>query len=65
MNERADATCELVLSLRRDGVAEVADEIQTALGGTAGAGSAVDAIAGADAGVQRLRRRSTRSASRR
>ena len=39
-------TSSCVLSLRRDGVAKVADEIQTALGGTAGAGTAVDAIAG-------------------
>jgi hypothetical protein len=37
---------ELVLSLRRDGVAKVADLIQTALGGTAGASAAVDQIAG-------------------
>jgi hypothetical protein len=36
---------ELVLSLRRDGVANVADLIQTALGGTAGADGAVDDIA--------------------
>ncbi len=42
----AQANLELVLSLRRDGVAKIADEIQTALGGTAGAGTAVDAIAG-------------------
>jgi hypothetical protein len=42
----AQTNLELVLSLRRDGVANVADEIQTALGGTAGAGTAVDAIAG-------------------
>jgi hypothetical protein len=42
----AQTNLELVLSLRRDGVASVADEIQTALGGTAGAGTAVDAIAG-------------------
>jgi hypothetical protein len=42
----AQANLELVLSLRRDAVATVADEIQTALGGTAGAGTAVDAIAG-------------------
>jgi hypothetical protein len=42
----AQTNLELVLSLRRDGVATVADEIQTALGGTAGAGTAVDAIAG-------------------
>ncbi len=41
----AQTNLELVLSLRRDGVARVADEIQTALGGTAGAGTAVDAIA--------------------
>jgi hypothetical protein len=45
--EMADAQgdLELVLSLRRDGVAQVADLIQTALGGTAGAGRAVDDIA--------------------
>lgn len=36
---------ELVLSLRRDGVSKVADLIQTALGGTAGASRAVDDIA--------------------
>ncbi|MBS1869804.1 MAG: hypothetical protein JSS99_09075 [Actinobacteria bacterium] len=42
----AQSNLELVLSLRRDAVAKVADEIQTALGGTAGAGTAVDAIAG-------------------
>jgi hypothetical protein len=42
----AQTNLELVLSLRRDGVAKVADEIQAALGGTAGAGTAVDAIAG-------------------
>jgi hypothetical protein len=42
----AQTNLELVLSLRRDGVAKVADEIQTALGGTAGAGTAVEAIAG-------------------
>lgn len=42
----AQSNLELLLSLRRDGVANVADEIQTALGGTAGAGTAVDAIAG-------------------
>jgi hypothetical protein len=42
----AQTNLELVLSLRRDAVAKVADEIQTALGGTAGAGTAVDAIAG-------------------
>lgn len=36
---------ELVLSLRRDGVAAVADLIQQALGGTAGAGRAVEQIA--------------------
>jgi len=42
----AQTNLELVLSLRRDAVARVADEIQTALGGTAGAGTAVDAIAG-------------------
>lgn len=42
----AQSDLELLLSLRRDGVAKVADEIQTALGGTAGAGTAVDAIAG-------------------
>jgi len=42
----AQTNLELVLSLRRDAVAKVADEIQTALGGTAGGGTAVDAIAG-------------------
>jgi hypothetical protein len=42
----AQTYLELVLSLRRDAVANVADEIQPALGGTAGAGTAVDAIAG-------------------
>lgn len=42
----AQTDLELVLSLRRDGVAKVADEIQTALGGAAGAGTAVEAIAG-------------------
>lgn len=41
----AQTDLELTLSLRRDGVAKVADEIQTALGGTAGASDAVDAIA--------------------
>jgi hypothetical protein len=42
----AQSDLELLLSLRRDGVKNVADEIQTALGGTAGAGTAVDKIAG-------------------
>ena len=42
----AQPDLELLLSLRRDGVANVADQIQTALGGTAGAGTAVDEIAG-------------------
>ncbi|HKG38822.1 MAG TPA: hypothetical protein VKB25_07520 [Conexibacter sp.] len=42
----AQSDLELLLSLRRDGVKNVADEIQTALGGTAGAGTAVDRIAG-------------------
>jgi hypothetical protein len=42
----AQSDLELLLSLRRDGVSHVADKIQTALGGTAGAGTAVDAIAG-------------------
>ncbi|HKG03395.1 MAG TPA: hypothetical protein VKB03_09440 [Conexibacter sp.] len=42
----AQSDLELLLSLRRDGVANIADEIQTALGGTAGAGTAVDAVAG-------------------
>lgn len=42
----AQSDLELLLSLRRDGVTKIADEIQTALGGTAGAGTAVDAIAG-------------------
>jgi hypothetical protein len=41
----AQSDLELLLSLRRDGVAKVADLIQTALGGTAGAGRAVDDIA--------------------
>ncbi|HEU4701821.1 MAG TPA: hypothetical protein VFS37_05000 [Conexibacter sp.] len=44
--KEAQSDLELVLSLRRDGVAKIADEIQTALGGTAGAGTAVEAIAG-------------------
>jgi hypothetical protein len=42
----AQSDLELLLSLRRDGVAKVADQIQTALGGTAGAGTAVDKVAG-------------------
>jgi hypothetical protein len=42
----AQSDLELVFSLRRDAVARVADQIQTALGDTAGAGTAVDAIAG-------------------
>lgn len=42
----AQADLELVLSLRRDGVAKVADLIQQAVGGSAAAGSAVDQIAG-------------------
>ncbi len=42
----AQSDLELLLSLRRDGVKNVADQIQTALGGTAGAGTAVDKIAG-------------------
>jgi hypothetical protein len=42
----AQTNLELLLSLRRDGVARVADLIQQALGGTAGAGTAVDLIAG-------------------
>ncbi len=41
----AQANLELVLSLRRDGVARIADLIQTALGGTAGASGAVDDVA--------------------
>jgi len=41
----AQSNLELLLSLRRDAVAKVADEIQTALGGTAGSGNAVEAIA--------------------
>lgn len=44
--KEAQTDLELALSLRRDGVAKVADEIQTALGGTAGSGAAVEAIAG-------------------
>lgn len=43
---QAQADLELALSLRRDGVAKVADLIQQAVGGTAGAGTAVDGIAG-------------------
>lgn len=43
---QAQDNLELVLSLRRDGVAKVADLIQPALGGTAGATAAVDQIAG-------------------
>jgi hypothetical protein len=42
----AQGDLELVFSLRRDGVGKVADLIQTALGGTPGAGRAVDQIAG-------------------
>jgi hypothetical protein len=42
----AQSDLELLLSLRRDGVSKVADQIQPALGGTAGAGTAVDKIAG-------------------
>jgi hypothetical protein len=42
----AQSDLELLLSLRRDGVKNVADQIQTALGGTAGAGAAVDKLAG-------------------
>ncbi len=41
----AQSDLELLLSLRHDGVSNVADLIQTALGGTAGAGRAVDDIA--------------------
>lgn len=41
----AQSDLELVLSLRRDGVSLVADRIQPALAGTAGAGDAVDRIA--------------------
>ncbi|HZV72906.1 MAG TPA: hypothetical protein VFF79_04245 [Conexibacter sp.] len=44
--KQAQSDLELVLSLRRDGVAKVADLIQTAMGGTAGAGTAVNQIAG-------------------
>jgi hypothetical protein len=41
----AQRDLELVLSLRRDGVAEIADNIQQAIGTSPGAGQAVDAIA--------------------
>lgn len=41
----AQRNLELVLSLRRDGVAEIADVIQQAIGTSAAAGQAVDAIA--------------------
>jgi len=41
----AQRDLELVLSLRRDGVAEIADVIQQAIGTSAAAGQAVDAIA--------------------
>jgi hypothetical protein len=44
--KQAQSDLVLMLSLRRDGVAQVADLIQTALGGTAGASTAVDQIAG-------------------
>jgi len=44
--KEAQSDLVLLLSLRRDGVAKVADLIQTALGGTAGASRAVDEIAG-------------------
>jgi hypothetical protein len=44
--KQAQGDLELSLSLRRDGVAKIADLIQTALGDTAGAGRAVDDIAG-------------------
>lgn len=43
---QAQTNLELVLSLRRDGVARVADLIQQAVGGSAGASAAVDEIAG-------------------
>lgn len=42
---QAQNDLELVLSLRRDGVAEIADNIQQAIGTSPGAGQAVDAIA--------------------
>jgi CARDB len=44
--KEAQSDLVLLMSLRRDGVAKIADLIQTALGGTAGAGRAVDEIAG-------------------
>ncbi len=44
--QQAQDDLELVLSLRRDGVAEIADLVQKAVGQSAGAGGAVDAIAG-------------------
>ncbi|HXE44172.1 MAG TPA: hypothetical protein VN635_03140 [Conexibacter sp.] len=43
--KQAQSDLLLALSLRRDGIASVADQIQTALGGTAGASDAVDKIA--------------------
>jgi len=43
--KQAQSDLLLALALRRDGVANVADQIQTALGGTAGASDAVDKIA--------------------
>ena len=41
----AQSALELLLGLRRDGVSKIADLIQPALAGTAGAGTAVDRIA--------------------
>ncbi len=43
--KQAQSDLLLALSLRRDGIARVADDIQTALGGSAGSGDAVDKIA--------------------
>ncbi len=43
--KQAQSDLLLALSLRRDGIARVADDIQTALGGSAGSGDAVDRIA--------------------
>ncbi len=43
--KQAQSDLLLALGLRRDGIASIADDIQTALGGTAGSGEAVNKIA--------------------
>ncbi|HEX4805231.1 MAG TPA: hypothetical protein VFU94_04965 [Conexibacter sp.] len=43
--KQAQSDLLLALGLRRDGIAAIADDIQTALGGTAGSGDAVNKIA--------------------